>query len=170
MGPGREVYDSNDDVERIPQHQPKFLGLTQVCRNIRAEYPPPYRAKTTVNIRADVTYNYIKSHLTPLENKDEEISSNILVDFSASDDQVLDAGLLLQLWNKSHRLPVEIVGIKTSKDGDDNYGIVWDLVDQILIIRSPSLLGSCCPWPSAQEADSFIESCLMSDCPIGNFG
>jgi len=42
--------DSDNDAEIIPQHQPEFLSLTQVCRGIRAEYLPLYRAQASVSV------------------------------------------------------------------------------------------------------------------------
>lgn len=139
LGHARKIYDDDEDADRITQHQFEFLCLTQVCREIRTEYLPLYRAQTSLCLRADRTYDYIRTHLSPSAIMEESIVGKIFMDLSTHDDLYVDVKPLLQLCSRSNRLSIDVMGVKTNEDGPYVHGTIWKLMDEILNIWKPSL-------------------------------
>jgi hypothetical protein len=71
----------NDEKLRIPKRRPEFFGLTQVCRQIQAEYSPNYAANTNIHVVHLDLEEFIernKPHM--VHNKDEKPAGNLFVD------------------------------------------------------------------------------------------
>ncbi|KAL1592736.1 hypothetical protein SLS60_011152 [Paraconiothyrium brasiliense] len=82
------------------------LALTQVCRSIRSEFLPLYRAATLDNVLPQELYEYIETFLMVPDNNDDEIIGSVLIDLSANFSSCLDIKALLHLLRRARNLHV----------------------------------------------------------------
>ena len=109
----------------------QYLGLTQVCRQIRSEFLPLYKADTTVSLLPADLYAYIASWVAPLGISDEEISGHIIIDVFDDDPyklRVLDIKPVLKLLKRARHLRVETFDIMDWLSNNER-GIQDTLID-----------------------------------------
>ncbi|KAF1931240.1 uncharacterized protein M421DRAFT_417893 [Didymella exigua CBS 183.55] len=80
-------------------------GLTQVCRNIRSEFLPIYRAANLDNVLPHELYEYIDAFLQVSGTSDDQIAGSVIIDFSAN-ASILDIKPLLRLLREFKDLHV----------------------------------------------------------------
>lgn len=81
-------------------------GLTQVCRDIRAEFLPLYRAAIIDNVLPQDFYEYIDAFLRGFGTSDAEVAGCVIIDFSANVSSILDIKPLLMLLRHARNLHV----------------------------------------------------------------
>lgn len=88
----------------------QYLGLTQVCRQIRSEYLPLYKSQTIASLLPIDLYAYIDTWITPPGLRDDQITGRLMIDLFADEFEqirVLDVKPLLQLLRRAKNLLVE---------------------------------------------------------------
>lgn len=123
----------------LPKIPYQFLSLTQVCREIRHEFLPLYRARTVVCVQAHEVKNYINTVLAPADVEDEDVVGNVIIDLNACEGEKIEIDIkpLLQLLSKAKRLSVEAFEY-------DDFGVFFfknirALPHEVLNITNPTL-------------------------------
>ncbi|KAF2623900.1 hypothetical protein BU25DRAFT_451095 [Macroventuria anomochaeta] len=96
----------------------QFLGLTQVCRQIRFEFLPLYKTHTKVAPNTWDIYKYIDTWVAP-GTSDENVLGHVILDFMDDDRGelgILDIKPLLQLARRAEGFHVEIVDVTEPND------------------------------------------------------
>ncbi|KAF9697510.1 hypothetical protein EKO04_004118 [Ascochyta lentis] len=98
----QEPPNSNSTTKR------QFFSLTQVCRSIRSEFSPLYRARTLVSLTPENLYEYISIFLTPPNITDDQITGLITLNLTANPNTTscIDLKPLLQLLQRAKNLHV----------------------------------------------------------------
>lgn len=127
----RRLCSAAADPEPWTKSKRQYLGLTQVCRQLRSEFLPLYKAKTTVSLLPINMYAYIDTWIAPLGLNEDEILGHVIIDVFDADPQqlrVLDIKPVLQLLRRARKLRVETFDIMDWLS-DNERGIEATLVD-----------------------------------------
>lgn len=92
----------------------QYLGLTQVCRQIRSEFLPLYKAQTTVSLLPVDVHDYMNTWVAPSSIDDDKIIGHVIIDvFDEEPEQlrILDIKPLLKLLRRARHLRVETFDI-----------------------------------------------------------
>lgn len=81
-------------------------GLTQVCRDIRTEFVPLYRAAVIDSVLPQDLYEYVETFLRGFGPSDTEVAGCVIIDFSANFSSILDIKPLLLLLRQARNLHV----------------------------------------------------------------
>lgn len=101
-----------------------FFGFTQVCRTIRSELSPLFKAHTVAYVEPEDIYDYIETFLRVPATSDDQTVGSIILDFRGDDnpffDSEIDVKPLLRLLRKAKGLYVgsdEIVADEAFANG-----------------------------------------------------
>ncbi|KAJ4351254.1 uncharacterized protein N0V89_006593 [Didymosphaeria variabile] len=101
-----KILKSKDHIFKTSLWSSPGLGLTQVCRSIRSEFLPSYRAVTLGNVVPQELYEYIDTFLREPGKKNEEVIGSVIIDFWANISSSLDIKPLLRLLRRATNLHV----------------------------------------------------------------
>lgn len=131
--------EPDESYSSLPKNPHQFLGLTQVCREIRHEFLPLYRARTVVCVQPYEVKDYINTILAPADVEDEDVVGDVVIDLNACEDQPteIDIKPLLQLLSKAKRLSVK--AFEYDFFGVFHFENIGDLAHEVLNITNPTL-------------------------------
>lgn len=135
--------------QRVREAQPgkavlwsTYYGLTQVCRLIRSELTPLYKAHTVVHVEPRLLSDYINTFLAVPGVSDDQIVGSVIIDVMCSsfpcDSSCIDIKPLLLLLRRAKNLYVGVHDIVTDYDVEslsdtrsiqDTLMLLYDIVD-----------------------------------------
>ncbi|KAJ8109515.1 hypothetical protein OPT61_g7404 [Boeremia exigua] len=132
-----DTYCSEDKVP--PRDKPKFLALTQVCREIRGEFAPLYKARTTICVPASKANSIVENFYKSSQANDEDVVGKLVIDFSIQYADAVNVKAILQLAYKAKGFSVILTRIDTCGEEFYNHESLQSFVDTRLGVVNPTL-------------------------------
>ena len=75
----RLIHKPAQQHEQTNTTERQFFGLTQACRQLRAEYMPIHRAQTKAHIQCQDSVSYIKTFILPTGTDPKQARGNVII-------------------------------------------------------------------------------------------
>jgi hypothetical protein len=76
------------DISKWADLQQQFLGLTQTCRQLRAEFMPVYRTKTVHEVHIADIPKYVGDYIQAGISEDKDATGNIVIELPSGNERV----------------------------------------------------------------------------------